>query len=305
MRSITLQRLQVFCAVYEQNSITAAANQLRLSQPTVSRHLRDFEAALGLSLFILDKGRILATTQADEIYLESQFLQKGLYRLENRIERLREGAGSALSIMSVGLLAAWPLPSAVAELSSELPRLRISVDIGTADQQLSLLRAGLIDLGIIAGDIQAEGLMSTSVGKGHLVAIFPAALPLPKKPTITLEELARLNALPLSPKGPLGRILNRSILEQGLSLTSRIVGNSIVAVPHLAETLRCPAIIDNFTARTLPKDRFKTVLLEEILHFDVQTVTPRLTGAHDIAANTLVQSLQSILKTDFQESISS
>lgn len=284
MRPLTLQRLQVFCAVYEQNSITSAAQQLQLSQPTVSRHLRDFEAALGISLFVLDKGRLLATPQADAIYLESRFLQDGISRLENRIGSLREGAGSTLSIMSVGLISRWPLPQAVASLSSSLPRLTVTVDIGTSEQQLNLLRAGLIDVGVLAGDVLADDLALKPIGQGHMIALFPNTVSAPKGKTIGLEELVRRDAIALSPKGPIGRIVNRALLEQDLSLSSRIVGNSIAAVPFLAETLCRPAFIDSFTARDLDTGRFRLVPLEEELKFEVQTVVANLTGAAEIAA---------------------
>jgi len=296
MRPFTLQRLQVFCSVYEQNSISAAARQLRLSQPTVSRHLRDFEHALGMPLFILDKGRIIATAQADELYLESRFLQDGLNRLENRIGKLREGAGSTFCVMSIGLMAATPLSQAISELIAELPGLRVTVDIGTADQQINLLRAGLIDMGIFAGEVHAEDVTRTEIGKGRLVAVFPAGLDRPSGDTVMLEDLVARQAVALSPKGPIGRILNQALIKRGLSLDEQIVGNSIAAVPHLAENLRRPAIVDNLTALSLSQDRFTTKQVFEAPDFSIQVALGMPGNPSQIAVNVLTQHLRLLMK---------
>ena len=69
MRPLTLQRLEVFRAIHELGSITSAARELKLTQPTVSRHLRDLEAAIGLTLFEVDRGRLRPTADGDELFL--------------------------------------------------------------------------------------------------------------------------------------------------------------------------------------------------------------------------------------------
>ena len=101
MRQITLQRLQAFVAVYEHRSISAAARALGVSQPTASRHLRDLEAAIELSLFVLDRGRVVSTAEADALYADSRFLKDGITRLEGRIDALRRGAGSRFTVITV------------------------------------------------------------------------------------------------------------------------------------------------------------------------------------------------------------
>lgn len=51
--------------------------------------VRDFEAALGLKLFALVKGRVLPPPEADAIYIESRFLDDEIARLERRVVSLR------------------------------------------------------------------------------------------------------------------------------------------------------------------------------------------------------------------------
>jgi len=282
MRPITLQRLQVFCAVYESTSITAAAHQLQLSQPTVSRHLRDFEAALDLSLFVLEKGKIVPTPEADAIFAESQFLRSGLLRLENRIDGLRQGAGSRLLLMSVGLFANWPLPQVIAQLQRDMPALEIAVNIGTLSQQVHLLKTGVLDIGIVAGRVSEDGLNVRKMGSGSLKALIPREHTLAKNQTISIAQLAKFDAISLSPRGPIGRLLNEAITSQGLQFSTKVVANAMVAVPGLALTFNRPSVVDNFTASTCDPEKYVQRPLEKPINFDVVLLSNKFSGTSSL-----------------------
>ena len=295
MRGITLQRLQVFCAVYERNSITAAARALGLSQPTVSRHLRDFEAASNLTLFVLDRGRVVPTAEADAIYSESRFLQDGIGRLETRIDNLREGTGSKLSIMTIGLLMPRFVPCAIARLRGLMPNLRVSIDVGTAERQLAGIRSGQVDLGIMAGRIAAQGEEATRVGEGCLVALVPKDAAAAAKQQIPLEELVRLQTVDSTARGPIGRILDEAMRSRGVSVEGTIMCNSLIAVPYMAAALHRAAVLDEFTARAHPQPGLVTRPLDPPLSFPILAVTKSPTGSR-VAADHLIRILKEILR---------
>ncbi|OSQ37391.1 LysR family transcriptional regulator [Thalassospira mesophila] len=278
MRGITLQRLQVFCAVYERNSISAAARALGLSQPTVSKHLRDFEAASGLTLFVLERGRILQTADADAIYSESRFLQDGIGQLEGRIEALKKGVGGKLSVMSIGLMMSHFVPQASARLMQKMPQLRLILDIGKAAHQLELLHAGLIDLGIMAGRVAMHGEEFTLLGRGKLKAIVPRENPLAQKSQVTLEQVFDYPMVDTTARGPIGNVLEEALRMRGLSLGGAVTCNSLEAVPPTAQILKRCAIIDEFTARSLPQTDLVCVDLEPAISFDIWAVTLSSSG---------------------------
>ena len=296
MRGITLQRLQVFCAVYERNSITAAARTLGLSQPTVSRHLRDFESASNLTLFVLERGRVMPTAEADAIYSESRFLQDGIGRLETRIDNLREGTGSKLSIMTIGMLMPQVVPRAVLRLRDLMPNLRVSIDVGTADRQLASIRSGQADIGIMAGRIPAQDEEVTLVGEGHLVALIPESASVAALEKVTLKDLAGLKTVDSTARGPIGRILDEAMRNCGLSVEGTVMCNSLIAVPYMASMLHRAALLDGFTARAHPQPGLVTRPLDPALPFPIMTVTLSPTGSQ-VATDHLIQSLRHVLAT--------
>ncbi|OWU85946.1 hypothetical protein ATO6_03440 [Oceanicola sp. 22II-s10i] len=294
MKPLTLQRLQVFCSVYERHSITAAARDMKLSQPTVSRHLRDFEAALGLTLFVLDKGRVLPTPEADSIYNESRFLEDGIARLERRIESLRKGTGTRLPVMSVGLLSPHFVPMALKRTMDVLPGLRVTVDIGTAEQQTTFMRAGMVEVGLVVGKFAEPDIVSESIGRGRLVVLSPENGPLTRLKTVTLEDLVAVPMLGLTARGPLGRVLNEALVERGLPYDDTITGNSLVSVPHLVKAMDRAAVVDEFTAAFHGVAGLVTLPLEPELPIEIQAITMGA-DAQKTAVQTFVAEMRHLL----------
>lgn len=274
-RAITLQRLQAFCAVYERGSFSAAARMLAVSQPTISKHLRDLEAALKLSLFVLEGGRICPTTEADWLYSESRFLSEGLHSLAGRLQSLRSGAEQRLATACVGMLMHRQMPEALARLRCEMPDLKISVSCRTALEQLAALRAGQIDVGFCGGQIEGNDLHHRTVGKGHLVILVPRGHNLHGRHAV---DPAELRALPdwIRPPAdrPIGRLL-APILDGLPSSDGKMTCYSLEAMIPLAQRLGLAAVVDNFTATPLSTSALRAIPLDPPIKFDIHAFAAR------------------------------
>lgn len=282
-------------AVYETNSISAAARRMLLSQPTVSRHLLDFEAALGLSLYVRDKGRLVPTEAADAIYDSSRFLDEGMSRLENRLVSIRQGAGMRLAIMCVTLMAPHFVPQSISRLLDVMPALEVSVNVGTFSQQLALLRNGQADIGVVAGRVASEGLHIEKLGQGRLVALIPKHWPLAEKSTIGLADLSDKPTIRLTPRGPIGRVLSDALAEQGLAFDRQILGHSLFPAPYLGAAMDRAVIIDEFTAHNHKVPELRQMTLKTELRFDISAISLRETG-RSVAADHFVEQLRGMLK---------
>ncbi|GAA5075359.1 LysR family transcriptional regulator [Roseibacterium beibuensis] len=253
-RAITLQRLQAFSAVYECGSITGAAKAMSVSQPTVSKHVRDLEAALGVGLFLLQRGRVVPTAEADFLYVDSRFIGEGLRRLRATVQDLHTGAGRRLSVISVGLLAQRHLPRALAALRAAHPALSLDITLGNALEQLAALRSGQADLGFCAGLVEAADLWRTRIGRGKLVLLLPRDHPLASQssvPEAAVRELTDCIAMPGD--RPLGK-LARTLLPDLEEVAGSITCFSLEAMLPLCAALGRPAVVDSFTAAQISPD---------------------------------------------------
>lgn len=274
-RAITLQRLQAFCAVYERGSFSAAARVLAVSQPTISKHLRDLEAALKLSLFVLEGGRVSPTAEADWLYSESRFLSEGLQSLAGRISGLRSGAEQRLSAACIGLLMHRQFPQAIAELRSEMPGLEMGISVRPALEQLAALRAGQLDVGFCGGLVEGPDLHRRTIGQGHLVLLAPVGHPLAERVAIDPAELPELSGSIRTPMDrPIGRLLV-PYLDSVANSAAQITCYSLEGMAPLVKQLGMVGIVDNFTAASLRDDALRAVPLEPRISFDIHAFAAR------------------------------
>ncbi len=296
MRPLTLQRLEIFRAVYEEKSVTGAADRLRLAQPTVSRHLRDFEAALGLPLFTLSQGRLTSTPEADILYRECVFLSEGASRFEASVRALRQGSAQPLSVMSISLLVKDVLPAAITATLRALPSLSLTAEIGSADDQLRALRNGSIDVGLAAGDIvTVAGLDRRRIGGGRFVCIVPEEHPFAGRERLTLADLRGERLRVNLPRRPIGRILLSVMEEAGLRISGEVTASSLQLMPGLAAALRSCVVVDDFSAAAFPQPTTRVLPLDGVPGFDIFALTRTMAGRGK-AAETFIAEVRRALE---------
>ncbi|WP_336096338.1 MULTISPECIES: LysR family transcriptional regulator [Roseovarius] len=295
MKGVTLQRLQVFCAVYKAGSISQAARDMFLSQPTVSRHLHDFEAVMNLTLFLRDKGRLVPTEAADALYDSSRFLDEGISRLESRVASIRQGSGMRLAVMGVTLMMPYFIPQAILRLLRDMPALDFSVNTGILSQQLSVLRNGQVDIGLAAGGVFTSDIQSEKLGEGRLMALIPESWDLAEKAEIDLADLCDRPTVNLTARGPIGRVLSDALAERGLSFDRQIMGHSLFTAPYLAASLGRAVVVDEYTAFNHPVPSLRLRPLSHELTFDISAIF-HAQSERSIAAESFVGHLRALLR---------
>src|SRR4051812_41077988 len=189
-------RLRAFAAFARQRSFSAAAAELRVSQPAVSKHIAELESALGVKL-VERARRDGALTNAGDfvanhvLRAESLLVQAGLGAAQFRTS----GSGT-VAVASSSLTGEYLLPEIIAEFQHSNPGVRITLQVGTAEQAVELLRSHRAELGLIAGsvaapEIESEPLLEYDVvivGKPQLVPRRPSRDDLEKVTWISREE---------------------------------------------------------------------------------------------------------------------
>lgn len=101
---LKVRQLEVFRAVMETGSVTAAATRLNCTQPAASVALSKFERASGLVLFDRVRGRFVPTAEGEALYVEVERGLHGIGRISNKIDELREGRVGSLTIATDGAI---------------------------------------------------------------------------------------------------------------------------------------------------------------------------------------------------------
>ena len=144
-----LRVLRYFLAVAREESITAAAQQLHVTQPTLSRQLMDLEEELGSPLFIRGNRKITLTE-------EGRFLRKRAQEIIDLTDKTQAEFNSAEDMITGNVhigagetQAIRLLAKAACRLGDEQPHIHYQLFSGNADDVMEKLDKGLLDFGIV------------------------------------------------------------------------------------------------------------------------------------------------------------
>lgn len=127
MAAISMRALEAFNLVIESGSVSGAAEMMNVSQPAVSRLIRDLEDRTELRLFTRFGGKVVPTAEARELAVEVDRAFVGLAEIQRAAQAIRTGKRSTLSVASMPALANTILPDTLVDLMSANPETRITL----------------------------------------------------------------------------------------------------------------------------------------------------------------------------------
>lgn len=212
-------RLRAFAAFARCRSFSAAAAELRISQPAVSKHIADLERVLGLTL-VERARRDGALTSAGD-FLANQVLRAEslLAQAERGTAQFRNGGSGSLAIVASWLTGTYLLPKIIAEFQNARPGVRVSLEMGTAVKAVEWLRSHRAELGFIADaasgpEIEAEPLLENAivvVGNPAIVTRRPSRENLEELTWISREEGSATRSLSDAAMARLGIVPRRRL----------------------------------------------------------------------------------------------
>lgn len=119
--------VKTFLAVLDAGSVMGAARALRARQPTLSRHVAELEAQLGVPLFERTGRGVTPTAAALSIADAARQMQGGALGLLNGLNRVRNATSGTVRITTSDTAATWLLPPLLARLQREEPDIQIVV----------------------------------------------------------------------------------------------------------------------------------------------------------------------------------
>jgi LysR family hca operon transcriptional activator len=189
-----LRHLRYFAAVAAHGSFSRAAINLHLTQPALSRQVKDLEEELGVALFLRGKNAVSLTAAGELFYEEARDL---LARADQAIHRVRGQVRS--EILRVGYapsLTTGVLPGALEKFQTATPRVRIELADLAPREMAEMARAGRLDLVIAPPGLETAlpGFQWIELRRMAIVLVMPATHPLAQLSRIAP---ARLRDLPL------------------------------------------------------------------------------------------------------------
>jgi len=187
-------RLKVFHTVASRSSFTKASEELNISQPAVTKHIKEIENQLNTKLFDR-KGASIQLTQSGKILFEYAEKIRNIYRdLEFEIHQINQKYQGKLIIGASTTVAQYILPEILAKFKSYYKDLKIELITHNTEMISELLKDGKIDLGIIEGESQSAYFDYQKFKADEIVLIAKANHPLANK-TLNVKDLYEIELI--------------------------------------------------------------------------------------------------------------
>lgn len=185
-----LRVLQYFLAVTREQSISGAAESLHLSQPTLSRQLKDMEDELGKQLLIRGNRRITLTEEGMILRKRAEEIMELVRKAENEIALSDELIGGDITVGSGETDGVRFLAHAAQELQADYPDIHLHIVSGDREAVMEELERGLIDFGLLFGEIDTTKYECLKVPTTDRYGVLMRKdAPLAQKDMIEVEDL--------------------------------------------------------------------------------------------------------------------
>lgn len=189
MKQATLHQLQIFEAIAQHGSFTKAAEELFLTQPTVSQQMKQLTKAIGMPLFEQIGKRLYLTDAGKAVLSISRDISQRFNDLEMTLADIKGLKQGTLKLAAI-TTAKYFVPRILGTFRQRYPGIRIALQIANRQQILDRLANNLDDLYFIGQPPEDLDINLRHFLDNPLVVVAPRNHPLANEKHIPLERLA-------------------------------------------------------------------------------------------------------------------
>lgn len=212
-------RLQVFYKVAKRLNFTRAAAELYISQPAVTKHIKELEEHYKTTLFERSGNRKIILTPAGELLLQYTDQLLDVYRgLEYDMNLLMQQHTGQLRIGASTTVAQYIIPAVLAKFHKKFKDIQIQLTTGNTEEIEQALLDKEIELGIIEGISRNPGIKYDEFLQDELVLVSADSNTLVKKPVLKPEELKDYPFLLREPGSGTRDVIEHALKQQHIKM---------------------------------------------------------------------------------------
>ncbi|PWJ20918.1 LysR family transcriptional regulator [Jannaschia seohaensis] len=249
---LSLRLLEVFGTLMLHQTTVAAAEELGISQPSVSVAIKQLEGQVGFTLFEREKKRLIPTDDARILFQEIAPLFDQLRSVEARVRDLRGGAAGIIRIMATPPLGHSVAPQALSAFMAARPGVTIQYDVRRMENVVDAVAVGAADIGLCLGLEAHPGLDVQVLRNDRMVALMPADHPLARLSVVTPGDLAEHRLVGLDRASRLGLVVQTAFERARAPYRPQVEVRYCHTAAVLTQACRGVTVVDRYTASFLP-----------------------------------------------------
>ena len=230
------KHLRVFRAVMIHGSATRAALEVNISQSSVSRTLKEFEAQVGFRLFDRERTGLRPTREAERLFKDVQRAYATFSEVRQTAQAILNQEEGQLRIAALAVYVDGFVSRNLSAFMAKHPGITIQLIAAAKPEIEKLVATEQVDLGITTLPVTSDLITIRHSIKRSAVCIFPKDHSLRKNREITLSDLMDHQLIHQFTGAPLRSLIDMKFIEQGLEPTVRMEMESQRAIVNIVCT---------------------------------------------------------------------
>ena len=185
-------RDRVFISVAEKLSFSKAANELNITQPAITRHIRELEERYKVSLFERKGNKIYLTKAGEKVYNSYKEIAQ-LYRaLEFEISQVHNSVSGEFRIGASSTISQYVIPKIIASFHKRYPQISIYLINGNSFEMERQLEENIIDIALVENITSQPGISYRDFLEDELIVVAGKDSVYAKQNTISKEDLIKI-----------------------------------------------------------------------------------------------------------------
>jgi len=188
-----IRHLKYFLVLSEELHFRRASEKLFITQPALTRQIKNLEQELGVQLFDRNKRKVTLLDTGQLLRKETMLLFKRIDDMKSDLKLVGSGLVGELKIGHVGSAMHSVLPQLIMKYKNAYPNIILKLFEWTTNQQIKALQKGDLDIGFIRSRVNTSDLLSKSIYTENLAIVLPSNHKIKKKNFKGLKGLSNEN----------------------------------------------------------------------------------------------------------------
>lgn len=232
---LTLAQLDALRTVISTRAVGEAARVMGISQPAVSKLLRQAERGLGLSIMVKDGTRVAPSPEAEVIRREIEKLFGAYDSLQRLAAALRQETAGTVAVAAIPTQATRYAAPAIKQIKSEFPSVTVKLHILPYQAIIDDVASGKVDFGLIHSINSVPELRVDDYGEQRILCIAPLGHRFAQQRTVTCEDLLGETYVSYGSESAFNRWLEQAFDRAGVKVPTTV---EVGASPSLIEVVR-------------------------------------------------------------------
>lgn len=210
---MNLRQIEIFRSIMLTGSVSGAGRLLSISQPAISRTLKQMEDQVGMRLFQRVGGGLKPTHEAERLFVDVELLYRGIQKVQMTAQDLRAGHNGTLRVASTPSIGQQIIPRVIGDFHREHRNIVVHYDVLKHDEIIDAMSSGHFDIAVSIMNTMHPNISSSVLFNSQLVCLCRKDHPLADYDVLTPDDVLAHPIVLQGSSTPIGSSIQQFLMQ--------------------------------------------------------------------------------------------